>query len=99
MLNENHIQNIAHLNMISGEPFLDLRIEKSKAYAEKIVFGTPETDDELRDHVQYIVSKHFHLPFHSEMFDKMTLDDLFLELFLINVKQKPTEQAAEDYPL
>ena len=96
-MQDTQIQNIIHINMIKGENDLDERIERCQTEANKIAFGELETDDDLFDRMKYILSRHYNIPFFSKDLNNLTLDEIMFEVCLINAREKPVAEKAEEY--
>ena len=94
-MQETQIKNIIHLNMIKGENDLNERIEQCQTEANKIAFGELETDQDLFNRMRFIVSRHYNIPYFSEIFDNLVLDQILFEVCLLNAKEKPVPQADE----
>lgn len=78
------------------EHFLDQRIEAAKKLADKIRNAQSiDTEEDAEQVLRYVLSRYYKIPYFSEYFDKLTLDQLFFEAELIT-HEKPVTQAPED---
>ena len=79
--------------ILSGEPDLEERINAAKQRATKIVSGEVENTEDLFARLAVSLSKYYKMPFHSEFFANLTLDEMLLEVFLLTEQEKTPESA------
>lgn len=79
-----------------NEPHIEGRIEAAKKFAEKLLSGRVETNEEFEWYLRFLVSKHYQIPIHSQYFDDLTFDQLLLEVELIRGVSATPEQRASD---
>ena len=78
------------------EHHLEQRIEAAKKLADKIRNATNiDTEEDAEQVLRYVLSRHYKIPYFSEYFDKLTLDQLFFEVELITM-DKPQKQATPE---
>ena len=87
-----HILSLLH----STESFVQERIAKGVQKARKIINSELESNDDLADRLKYIISQYYKIPYFSEMFDELTLDDLILEMMLITESNKEQDERTSD---
>ena len=87
-----HILSLLH----STESFVQERIAKGVQKARKIINSDLESNDDLADRLKYIISQYYKIPYFSEMFDELTLDDLILEMMLITESNKEQDERTSD---
>lgn len=83
-------------DLVSEEPDLESRIEAAKKRATAIVSGNVENVDQLFSRLVITLSKYYKIPFHSEFFENLTLDELLLEVFLLTEQEKTPETAISE---
>jgi hypothetical protein len=75
---------------------VDARARQAQEKAQAIINGEVVTSEDLQNRIRYVLSRKYNIPFFSEFFENLTLDELFLEVMLITEKEKTPEQKVSE---
>lgn len=82
-------------SILAKELFLDQRIQKIKEYARKLREGDIEDEGDLFNFFKLKICQAYNMPFFDDYFQKLTLDDMILEVELLIKNQDTVSSLSE----